>query len=121
MLYTIFWRRFNTAGALWSIYGGLSSCVVLIIFSPLMSGSLTSIVHGVDFHWFPLENPGIVSIPLSFILGFLGTVFSDSPERLDEDADGGFAKTIAASARVRKPGIGTFRQQGGIAEHLVAP
>ena len=30
--------------------------------------------HGVDFHWFPLDNPGIVSIPLSFLLGWLGTV-----------------------------------------------
>jgi len=31
---------------------------------------------GVDFHWFPLDNPGIVSIPLSFFLGWLGTVTS---------------------------------------------
>ncbi len=30
----------------------------------------------VDFHWFPLENPGIVSIPPSFLLGYLGTVLS---------------------------------------------
>ena len=29
-----------------------------------------------DFHWFPLDNPGIVSIPLSFLLGYLGTVWS---------------------------------------------
>ena len=29
---------------------------------------------GVDFHWFPLDNPGLVSIPLSFLLGYLGTV-----------------------------------------------
>ena len=30
----------------------------------------------IDFHWFPLENPGIVSIPLAFFLGWLGTVTS---------------------------------------------
>ena len=30
----------------------------------------------VDFHWFPLDNPGIVSIPLAFFLGWLGTVTS---------------------------------------------
>lgn len=29
-----------------------------------------------DFYWFPLENPGIVSIPLGFLLGWLGTVLS---------------------------------------------
>ena len=31
-------------------------------------------IQGVDFHWFPLNNPGIVSIPLGFILGWLCTV-----------------------------------------------
>ena len=32
ILYSLFWKRFNTRGALWSMYGGLISCVVLIIF-----------------------------------------------------------------------------------------
>ena len=27
ILYNMFWRRFNTRGATWSIYGGLISCV----------------------------------------------------------------------------------------------
>ncbi|WP_035840117.1 solute symporter family protein [Kitasatospora azatica] len=79
MLYTLYWRRFNTSGTLWSIYGGLVSCLVLIVFSPAISGTPTSIIKGVDFHWFPLTNPGIVSIPLSFLLGYLGTVFSRHP------------------------------------------
>jgi cation/acetate symporter len=79
MLYTIFWRRFNTNGALWSIYGGLGSCLLLILFSPLVSGSSTSILHHTDFHWFPLSNPGIVSIPLSFLFGCLGTWLSREP------------------------------------------
>jgi cation/acetate symporter len=30
----------------------------------------------IDFHWFPLDNPGLVSIPLAFFLGWLGTVTS---------------------------------------------
>ena len=38
ILYSLFWKRFNTRGALWSIYGGLIICVVLIIFSPVVSG-----------------------------------------------------------------------------------
>ena len=68
------------------MYGGLISCVTLIIFSPVVSGkpaapgttdSLSMIKDtSVDFHWFPLDNPGIVSIPLSFLLGYLGTVWS---------------------------------------------
>ena len=38
ILYSLFWKRFNTRGALWSIYGGLISSIVLIIFSPTVSG-----------------------------------------------------------------------------------
>ena len=81
ILYSLYWKRFNTAGALWSIYGGLAITILLIVFSPVVSGkkdangNLTaSMIQGVDFHWFPLDNPGIVSIPLSFLLGYLGTV-----------------------------------------------
>ncbi|NMO90127.1 cation acetate symporter [Actinomycetospora sp. TBRC 11914] len=74
LLYSLFWKRFNTVGALWSIYGGLGICIVLIIFSPVVSGSSEAVFGaGVDFAWFPLSNPGIVSIPLSFLLGVVGT------------------------------------------------
>ncbi|MER5492719.1 solute symporter family protein [Streptomyces sp. NPDC002454] len=76
ILYSLFWKRFTTRGALWSIYGGLTSAVVLVLFSPVVSGKATSMFPDVDFHWFPLENPGIVSIPLGFLLGWLGTVLS---------------------------------------------
>nr|WP_203590925.1 cation acetate symporter [Streptomyces sp. SID13031] len=73
LLFNLFWRRFNTSGAVWSIYGGLISAVVLVIFSPVVSGKPTSMITGSDFHWFPLSNPGIVSIPLGFLLGVIGT------------------------------------------------
>ncbi|MGW1022763.1 solute symporter family protein [Streptomyces sp. NPDC002577] len=77
ILYSLFWKRFTTQGALWSIYGGLTTAVVLVLFSPVVSGNpKTSMFKGVDFHWFPLENPGIISIPVGFLLGWLGTVLS---------------------------------------------
>jgi cation/acetate symporter len=77
ILYSLFWKRFNTSGALWSMYGGLIICVVLIIFSPAVSGNkASSMFTTVDFHWFPLSNPGLVSIPAAFILGWLGTILS---------------------------------------------
>ena len=64
------------------------SCVVLIIFSPVVSGSATAIFgEGTDFAIFPLSNPGIVSIPLSFLLGVIGTfVGADkgTPEEREE-------------------------------------
>ncbi len=76
ILYSLFWKRFNTSGALWSIYGGLSTTIVLIVFSPAVSGTENSMISGADFSWFPLQNPGLVSIPVSFFLGWLGTVLS---------------------------------------------
>jgi cation/acetate symporter len=95
LIYNLFWRRFNTRGAVWSIYGGLVSSVGLVIFSPVVSGKVNPTTGesaslfglGTDFSWFPLENPGIVSIPIGFLLGYLGTVTSkarDSEMRFDE-------------------------------------
>ena len=85
ILYSLFWRRFNTAGAVSAIYGGLLSAVLLVIFSPVVSGKpagadgkSTSLVTdpSIDFSWFPLENPGLVSIPFGFFCGWLGTILS---------------------------------------------
>lgn len=84
IVYNMFWRGFNTRGALWSIYGGLISSVGLVIFSPVVSGkgvdptgkNLSLLPTSIDISWFPLENPGIVSIPLGFLLGWLGSVTS---------------------------------------------
>ena len=82
ILYSLFWKRFNTTGALFSIYGGLAICLILIVFSPAVSGKpvsaatgrSASMLQGVDFHWFPLDNPGLISIPASFLLGIIGTL-----------------------------------------------
>ncbi|WP_308797511.1 solute symporter family protein [Agromyces silvae] len=82
IVYSLFWKRFTTRGALWSMYGGLISAIVLIVFSPVVSGSEASMLKtdAIDFAIFPLSNPGIVSIPLAFFLGWLGTVLSKEKE-----------------------------------------
>jgi len=80
IIYSLFWKRFTTRGALWSMYGGLISSVTLIVFSPVMWGAETSFFPDIDLAFYPLTNPGIVSIPLSFILGWLGTTTSKTTE-----------------------------------------
>ncbi len=87
ILYSLFWKRFNTTGALWSMYGGLISTIVLIVFSPAVSGSKTSMIPGSDFAWFPLSNPGIVSIPLAFALGIAGSLISKNKDNTAKDAE----------------------------------
>jgi cation/acetate symporter len=85
ILYSLFWKRFTTRGALWSIYGGLVSSIGLIIFSPVVSGKIDPTTHKslsmitdttVNFSHFPLENPAIISVPLAFLLGWLGSITS---------------------------------------------
>jgi len=80
VLLSLFWKEFNTRGAVWAIYGGLFSAVGLLIFSPVVSGAATSLIpleSGIAFNWFPLANPGIVSIPFGFFMGWLGTKTSN--------------------------------------------
>nr|WP_272902101.1 cation acetate symporter [Brevibacterium daeguense] len=81
ILYSLFWSRFSTRGAVWSMYGGLGTAVVLIALSPVVSGNETAMLGAaVDFAIFPLKNPGIISIPVGFLLGWLGSVTSPVKE-----------------------------------------
>ncbi|MBM6591097.1 cation acetate symporter [Brevibacterium sp. RIT 803] len=96
IVYSLFWKRFTTRGAVWSIYGGLGSAILLIAFSPVVSGSETAMIPGADFVLFPLSNPGIISIPLGFLLGWIASITDktvESPElaaEMDVRAHTGF-------------------------------
>jgi cation/acetate symporter len=84
LLYTLYWPRFTTTGAVLSIWGGMITALVLVAFSPEVSGTPTSLFPDHDFAWFPLANPGMVSIPVSFLLGAVGTWLGG--RRRDPDA-----------------------------------
>jgi cation/acetate symporter len=85
LLYSLYWKRFNTNGAVWAIYGGLISSVALVLASPICwGGKSDTLPKGYPDAIFstditapiPLQNPGIITIPLGFLLGWLGTVMS---------------------------------------------
>jgi cation/acetate symporter len=76
LVFALFWRRFNTAGALAALYGGLILTVVLVAFSPAVSGSPTAMLPHADFAWFPWKYVGLVSIPAAFLFAFVGTLLS---------------------------------------------
>ncbi|MGQ0847174.1 MAG: solute symporter family protein [Sporichthyaceae bacterium] len=97
ILLNLFWPRFNTRGATWAIYGGLIVCIGLIVFSPNVSGEATSLFKcnvdaatklcdgtGSDWSYFPLKNPGIISIPAGFLLGIIGTLTSKDRESIEK-------------------------------------
>ncbi|WP_210592088.1 cation acetate symporter [Streptomyces sp. GESEQ-35] len=73
LVYTLFWRGFTARGALLSLWGGLLCSVGLVLVSPVVSSTPSSLYPSADFAWFPLQNPGIVSIPAGFLLGWLGS------------------------------------------------
>jgi cation/acetate symporter len=79
---SIFWRRFNTAGALSGLIVGLIASVGLILISPTVMTIDPPTVAANARHmiqaqpWFPLENPALVSIPLGLLAALLGTVLS---------------------------------------------
>jgi cation/acetate symporter len=84
VLYSLFWKKFNTRGAVWAIYGGLGAALVLLVFSPIVSQPLMEnlvvakpLFPEAKFAWFPLSNPGLVSIPFGFLMGFIGTITSN--------------------------------------------
>lgn len=83
ILYSLYWKRFNTTGAVASIYTGLISALVLIALSPAVSGSATSMFPNADWAIFPLSSPGLVSIPLGFLAGIIGT-YLGKPDNLDQ-------------------------------------
>ena len=71
IVFSIYWKRFNTAGAIGSLITGLVSSIALILVSP---------VGMLKHPLFQLENPGIVSIPLGFLGAIVGTLLWKEPE-----------------------------------------
>jgi len=94
IVFSIFWRRFTTEGAVWGLATGLLSSLVLILVSPSIMGVDPPTVAKAARHLiqmpplFPLENPGIVSIPLGFAGAFFGTLAS----RVDKDSEAKFSE-----------------------------
>ncbi|MED4229274.1 sodium:solute symporter family transporter [Neobacillus cucumis] len=76
IIYTIYWKRFNTTGAIWAMVIGLISAVGLVLISPNVFSPEAGKAIFVGNPIFPYTTPGIVSIPLGFIAGYLGTIFS---------------------------------------------
>ena len=80
VLLTMFWKKFNTRGAVFAIYGGLGMALLLLVLSPNFTGTASSFIPvdtGIDWNIFPLRNPGLISIPFGFFMGWLGSVTSN--------------------------------------------
>jgi cation/acetate symporter len=85
ILFSIFWKRFNTAGAVAGLGVGLASSIGLILISPTIMTVDAPTVAAAARHLiqhapiFTLANPGIISIPLGFLAAIIGTLCSSEP------------------------------------------
>jgi cation/acetate symporter len=78
LILSIFWRGYTTSGTVWSIITGVVLSVVLIILSPTIWVELL----GHETPIFPLKNPALVSMPASFLAGYIASVIRHEPEAL---------------------------------------
>jgi cation/acetate symporter len=105
ILFSLFWKRFNTRGAVWGIYAGLIAAVGVVLLSPVCWGgsstarppakltatqakdcgvpanskavsNATALFSCTTAAPIPLENPGLISIPIGFIFAVVGAVTS---------------------------------------------
>jgi len=110
ILFSLFWKRFNTRGALWGIYGGLIAAVGVVLLSPICWGgaqntlpaakltaaqaadcgvpadskevnNATALFSCTTPAPIPFSNPGIISIPVGFLLAAAGALTSKERNR----------------------------------------
>lgn len=106
---SLFWKRFNTTGAVIGLATGLIASIGLIFLSPSIMTIDPPTVTGAARHLiqadplFPLENPGILSIPLGFLGAVIGTLMSREPQ-----AEAKFAELLVRA----NTGIGAEKAGG---------
>jgi len=83
LLMSIVWKRFTTAGAVWSILTGAFLSVLLIVISPTV---WVDVLHKKEA-LFPIKNPAIVSMTAAFVVGILVSLMAREPsaEAMFED------------------------------------
>jgi cation/acetate symporter len=64
ILFLLFWKKTTAKGIAWSIFVGIVSSIGIILFSPTMYEKYGLIPKDAPI---PLDNPGIISIPLAVI------------------------------------------------------
>jgi Na+(H+)/acetate symporter ActP len=73
LTYSLFWSGFTRTGLLATLYGGAACALVLLVFSKAVSGTPSAVFPNADFHWFPMQSTGLVSVPFGYLAGWLGS------------------------------------------------
>ena len=84
LMLAMFWRRYTTAGAVASIVTGTVAAIALIALSPTIQVELLHRASAI----FPMKNPALISMPLSFLVGAIVSL-----ARPEEAAQRGFEQS----------------------------
>lgn len=68
LVFSLYWKRLTTTGAICGMIGGLVVAILLVLMGPQFAG---------ENAWFPLSNPGLVSIPVGFLITFLASILTE--------------------------------------------
>ncbi|MGW1883289.1 sodium/solute symporter [Streptomyces sp. NPDC001970] len=98
LVYSLFWRRYTRTGLLSTLITGAVSALVLMTGSKLVSGSPQSVFPEHDFNWFPFTTTGLVSVPLGFLAGWLGSILSARDAASQREGYESVEPTILAGA-----------------------
>lgn len=96
LLYAMIRPDFTARGVRWTVYGTLPLILVLMTLSPAVSGTPTALFPDRDFHVFPLQTPGLVTIPAGFLLGLLASPRGAAAEEEPRHRAGGNRTTFIA-------------------------
>jgi cation/acetate symporter len=69
----MYWRRFTDRGAVAAVLAGTLSSIGLVLLGPAVIGA-KGIIFKDSTPPFWLSNPGLFSIPVGFIAGWIGSV-----------------------------------------------
>ncbi|WP_077329569.1 solute symporter family protein [Virgibacillus siamensis] len=81
LLFTIYWRRFNQTGAIIGMVSGMTASLALLMVGPHIMNPTGGWITGEPL--FPLQNPGIIAIPIGFLGAIFGSLLSKNPEESD--------------------------------------
>jgi cation/acetate symporter len=71
IIFSLYWKRLTNTGAVIGMIGGTIVAVTLVLTGPQFMGKQAL---------FPLANPGIISIPIGFLLTYLGSIFTSDTD-----------------------------------------
>lgn len=97
---TFYWRRFTQTGAITCMFCGLISSLIFVAFGPYIMNPTDGWIAKESI--FSLHNPGIITIPIGFLGGILGSLLSYKQSQSSEDFRTFFMKSQSGIVSVSR-------------------